>query len=171
MYNTDRRPNATQSNLVYKNNARSRLFCRIAKRSIKTPKTESFENVITRTDLASKTKQGKCPNKGNDDESKRGNRNTLVFVPGSLDENGVLLGIRRGHVMSLEKSPKNSSRSHAHRSFCFDLSFPTVKLICMFRNRSIRYAIVTTYMRSKHDNESPNVDSLSTKLKHNMSEQ
>ena len=34
VYNTDRRPNAIQSNLVYKNNARSRLFCRIAKRSI-----------------------------------------------------------------------------------------------------------------------------------------
>ena len=34
VHNTDRSSNATRSNLVYKNNARSRLFCIIAKRSI-----------------------------------------------------------------------------------------------------------------------------------------
>ena len=45
MHNCDRSSNATLSNLVYKlykNIARSRLFCRIAKRSIHKEKKEAL---------------------------------------------------------------------------------------------------------------------------------
>ena len=57
--------------------------------SMETPKTESCENA-NNSNLYNILGFKTSANKGNENEQKRSNGNTPVFVPGALGENGVM---------------------------------------------------------------------------------
>ena len=57
--------------------------------SMETPKMESFENA-NNSNLYNILGFKTSANKGNENEQKRSNGNTPVFVPGALGENGVM---------------------------------------------------------------------------------
>ena len=62
--------------------------------SMETVNIESFENVATTTDLAPKSKEKECLNKGNDNERKGSNGNTTVYLQGSVGGNRVIETVR-----------------------------------------------------------------------------